>query len=211
MNAYRHAVRGTAKHIADAIAITVESLREGEVEQEPAMTDRMLGAIVQSLSGYRGKGLRWRAHTLTDRGPGAKERVYGADFMGVLTISLPDFEVSKGFLAQAKLVRPDRRINMGELRDQCEKMLELSPTSFVFLYGPNGVRVVPALAVTSSNEDPDKLYSRSAQRFFEEHFQCFIGDRRISAPNVAILDLLKNGFGARRALLIEAGIDEEPP
>jgi hypothetical protein len=120
--------------------------------------------------------------------------------MGVLNIELPELAVSKGFLAQAKLVRNGSSGDLKELREQCKKMLNLSPDSFVFLYGQSGVRVVPAISVVGSKVDPLQLYSRSAQRFFEEHFECFIGDGNIQSATPATLDALQ----VRRAILIRA-------
>jgi hypothetical protein len=208
MIAYYHAVRDVASHIAGAINHSVEALHEGRVEQEPAMTDRMLGAIEQSLANYRARGICWSAKTLTDRGPGSQESKYGADFMGVLNIALPEFTVSKGFLAQAKLIRDDSAGDVRELKLQCERMLNLSPDSFVFFYRKNGVRVIPAISVVGSSMDPLQLYSRSAQRFFEEHLQCFIGDRNIDAPTPKTLNALRERFDARSAIFLQAKADE---
>lgn len=203
-----HAVRDVAQHIAAAIDLAVDALREGRVEHEPAMTDRMLGAIEQSLKDYQRKGIRWSAKTLTDRGRGSQESKYGADFMGVLNIALPEFAVSKGFLAQAKLVRNGSSGDLGELRQQCKKMLKLSPDSFVFLYGQDGVRVVPAISVVGAKVDPLQLYSRSAQRFFEEHLECFIGDGQIQSATPAALEAMRDRFDARRAIEIRAVLAE---
>lgn len=204
MIAYRHAVRGAARRIARAINNSVMALQEGRVEQEPAMTDRMLGSIEESLRDFDVKGIRWSAKTLTDRGRGSQESEYGADFMGVLNITLPEFVVSKGFLAQAKLVKNGSSGNVKELKQQCEKMLNLSPDSFVFLYWPNEVRVIPALSVVASKVDPIELYSRSAQRFFEEHLQCFIGDRTIQSATPATLKVMRDRFEVRSAILLQA-------
>jgi hypothetical protein len=204
MLAYYQAVRGAATRIAGAINHATEAFRQGRIEHEPAMTDRMLGAIEESLSNFHYKGISWRAKTLTDRGAGSQEAKYGADFMGVLDIALPNFSVTKGFLAQAKLIRNGNSGDLTELKRQCEKMLNLSPDSFVFLYGDNGVRVVPAVSVVGSNLDPLFLYHRSAQRFFEEHLQCFIGDRHISAPTSITLVELHERFHARSAIVVQA-------
>ena len=204
MNAYHYAVRKAAKRIADAIDHSVDALRQGRVEHEPAMTDRMLGAIEESLTDYQHKGIRWTAKTLTDRGQNSQESKYGADFMGVLNIELPDFRVSKGFLAQAKLIRNKSAGNVAQLKKQCEKMLKLSPDSFVFLYGRSGVRVVPALSVIGSNLDPLQLYDRSAQRFFEDHLECFIGDRSIKSASPKTLEAMRVQFKARSAILLKA-------
>ena len=124
--------------------------------------------------------------------------------MGVLNIALPEFAVSKGFLAQAKLIRKGGSGDLKELRQQCKKMLVLSPDSFVFLYGQDGVRVVPAIAVVGAKVDPVLLYSRSAQRFFEEHFECFIGDGNIKSATPTTLDSMRKRFEARSAIEIRA-------
>lgn len=191
-------VRNVARRIARAANSAVNDLATGLVEQEPHLTDRLLGRIMQSIDGYSSKGVRWSAKTLTDHGRGAQEREYGADFVGVLDIDLPDYSVTKGFLAQAKLLRagsmPTNEFD--RLVSQCEQMLELSPAAFVFHQSPSEIRVVPAIAVVASSGpdiafDPDGLYSRSVARFYEEHFECFYGDRRISRADAGILAELR--------------------
>jgi hypothetical protein len=190
MIVYRRMVRSAAKRIADAADSAVEDLAQGLVEQEPHLTDRLLGRIMQAMDGYRSKGVRWSAKTLTDHGPGTQEKRYGADFVGVLDVDLPEFKVKKGFLAQAKLL-DSGRMRTSEFRrlvSQCEKMLDLSPDSFVFHESIDGIRVIPAISVVGASGpevafNEDAFYSRKISRFYEEHFECFIGDRRIRAAN----------------------------
>jgi hypothetical protein len=165
----------------------------------------MLGGIEEAMHEFQVKGIQWRAKTLTDRGRDAQEKKYGADFMGVLSVDLPDFRVEKGFLAQAKIDTP--RLDLKSLHSQCERMLSLSPESFVFLYSREGVTVVPAIAVMGTKERPSELYSRSAARFFEEHFQSFIGDRAISAPREDVLEGLRERYDARSLLYLQAKSD----
>jgi hypothetical protein len=198
------AVREAGRLIAGAADRVVEALRQGRVEQEPAMTDRLLGAIEESLQGKTTHGIIWEAKTLTDRGRGAQETEFGADFMGVVNIDLPDYQVAKGFLAQAKLARDARSIDRADLRRQCGKMLDHSPASYVFVYSPDGIRVVPAIAVIASKVGLDELYARSVGRFFEEHFECFIGDQAIVAATPDTLDSLRERFDARRVILLRA-------
>lgn len=204
MITYPHVVRHAAQRIAGAIDRSVGALREGRVEQEPALTDRMLGAIEESLVNFETKGIRWSAKTLTDRGRGSQESKYGADFMGVLNIAIPGFAVSKGFLAQAKLIKTGSTVDVPKLQEQCAKMLHLSSASFVFLYGENGVRVIPAISVRGAKVDLLQLYSRSAQRFFEEHFQCFVGDPAIHTASPHALEALCEQYNARTAILLQA-------
>ncbi len=198
-------IRDSARRVADAIAHSTDALVEGRIEQEPAFTDRMLGAIEQAMREFRIKGVSWTAKTLTDRGRGSQEKKYGADFIGVLSIALPNFSVKKGFLAQAKMT--NKRFDANELRVQCERMLQLSPASFVFLYGLRGVSVVPAISVIGSRREPDALYSKTAAQFFEEHFESFIGDRAISAATPEALEDLLRRYESHSLLYLQAGIE----
>lgn len=198
------AVRKVATRLGRAADRTVEALREGRIEQEPAITDRMLGCMEETLRGFTAKGIRWSAKTLTDHGPGTQEPKYGADFMGVLDIRLPGFTIAKGFLAQAKLLRPGRRIDATDLKVQCERMLDHSSHSFVFLYSQEQVRVIPAVSVIGSGGNLDSLHSSSVQRFFEDHLRCFIGDKDIRTPTPATLGKLAERLEVKRAILIQA-------
>lgn len=133
-----HTVREVSSLIGGAIDTAVEDFLENHIEHEPSITDRMLGGITVSLKGFRAKGIRWTAKTLNASGSDLQEKFYGADFMVVLNYSLPDYKVSKGFLAQAKRLINGKVDKLKRLQEQCEKMLALSPESFVFLYDKNG-------------------------------------------------------------------------
>ena len=188
----RRLIRDSVKHLVRAAEASVDDLKSGLVEQEPHLTDRMLGRMAQAMEGYKTKGVTWTAKTLTDHGPDTQEKVYGADFVGVLEIDVPGYKVKKGFLAQAKLVNSAsgimRRSEFNRMIGQCEQMLNLSPSSYVFYQSPNGIRVIPAVAVLAASRpevafNTEGFYSRALSAFYEEHFECFIGDRRISEPS----------------------------
>jgi len=210
MVAIRHyaIIREAATHIAEAAGGTVEVLVDGRVEQEPAFTDRMLGRIEGAMEGFVRKGVRWSAKTLTDRGRGSQEREFGADFAGVLNIDLEDYKVRKGFLAQAKIIEPDVRVAPADIERmvvQCEQMLRHTPDSFLFLYSMQGISVVPAVSVLGSPfSNPHDLYARSLSRFYEEHFECFIGDRDISSPDPQMLDGLRERLRVRTLSYLSA-------
>ena len=88
-----HIVEASARQIRDAAEHTLEDYRAGLITQEPHFTDRMLGGIREAMNGFEIRGVTWRATTLGDRGPGSPESRYGADFVGILEIDLPDFQV----------------------------------------------------------------------------------------------------------------------
>ena len=204
MNTHYRCISEAARRIGDAIDRSVEALKRGRIEHEPAMTDRMLGAIEESLALAENHEVKWTAKTLTDRGRGSQESKVGADFMGVLQIKLPDYSVAKGFLAQAKLIRDGKVTGVSEMRRQCEKMLKHSSESFLFLYGTQGVRVVSALAVVSSDLNPTELYSKTARRFYTDHLECFVGDRSIQAATPEMIKDLRARYNPRALQLIKA-------
>jgi hypothetical protein len=195
---YRGIIRSAARRLAKAADRATDDLNQRLAEQEPHLTDIMLGRMAESIEGYTAKGVRWTAKTLTDHGPGTQEKQYGADFVGVLEIDIPGYQVRKGFLAQAKLEKFNRmrRRDFHDMVGQCELMLELSPASYVFHYSFKGIRMIPAIAVLAASGpeavfDPDALYSRRISTFYEEHFECFIGDMRISEPSEQTLAQLR--------------------
>lgn len=154
--------------------------------------------------------------TLTDRGRNSQERKYGADFVGCLEIDLPNFAVKKGFLAQAKKIEPGQSFAPTEwanLVKQCEGMLRLSPASFVFIYSViDGLSVIPAISVVSAQKcNPHEITNKSVQKFFTEHFDCFVGDQAISFAKIGALDQLYERYRARTAFQISIGVEEQQP
>lgn len=206
---YRRIIEKSARRIAAAANRTVDDLAAQRVEHEPEFTSEMIGRMKESMNGYRVGGVRWTAKTLTSHGANAQERRFGADFMGVLDLDLPEYKVQKGFLAQAK--RIDRWGGMAgsewdRMADQCKTMLSITPESFVFVYSPDSITVIPAIAVISAQQRSSlsDFYSRSLVRFYEDHFECFVGDMRLHAADIKILERLET----RNGLLLRASTDE---
>jgi hypothetical protein len=202
-------IRESAGRVARAANETLTALREGRIEQEPDFTSNMIGRIETAMDGFVVKGVKWTAKVLTDRGPNAQERRFGADFVGVLEINLSEYSVKKGFLVQAKKIAPEQSMattEFGRMREQCQQMLAVSPESYVFLYSHAGIAVVPALTVVSLShaDNPHRLYSRSVSRFYEEHFECFVGDPKIYAPSIHVLDEIVERAWATRVLSLLA-------
>lgn len=217
-------VRKIAREISDAADGALDPYREGRVEEEPQLTDRILGAIEDRIlsrpleeipSGdiisdtdrilsvtkrgivkrTRG-GIVWKARTLrTSRGVAAEEKQHGADLMGILDLALADYRATKGFLVQAKKAEPGQQFSKSDwdrLRLQCETMLLRTPASFVWVYSKSkGIRTFSANSVLGlESRCIFDLYSRGVSSFFENHIECFIGDRRLNSTNVETLDAL---------------------
>ena len=207
-------VNSLVKKIGQVELETLDALREGRVEQEPALTDRLLGSMEGVLNNKRVAGVKWTVKTLTDRGGGSQESVFGADFMAALELSLDGYNVRKGFLVQSKLVEPSQNFSQAEfarLKDQCKKMLAFSPASFVFLYSQqSGIVVVPATEILASRDcNPHELTSKKMVNFYREHFECFIGDRGIHRANPQGLEDLRQRYEAQRLVLLYGSEGDE--
>lgn len=203
-------VRSAAKAIQRAARLTLNEYDLDELTQETSITDRFLARAVDGINSLRPKECRWQAHTLKSHGRGAAESKVGADFQGLLSIDLPNLRIKKGFLAQAKIQTPNVPLTAAgwaRLHTQCARMLAYTPDSFVFVYSSQDMVVVPALAIGPVPEDLFSLHYRSVSRFFELHFECFIGDSRFQAATEAAL--LAVGASSRRSRVtsdIDAGI-----
>jgi hypothetical protein len=202
---YRRIIQVSAQRIAVAANRTVDEYVAGHVEHEPEFTGGMLGRMKEAMNGFVTRGVRWTAKVITSQGPNAQENLFGADFMGVLEFDLPEYRVKKGFLAQAKRIERDERLATREWDRtvrQCKQMLSITAESFVFVYSRSGIIIVPALTIASATTpcNPHDFYSRTALRFYQDHFECFVGDQAISSADIKTLERLR----VRNALCLAA-------
>jgi hypothetical protein len=201
-------VNSLVKKISQVESETLDALRTGRIEQEPALTDRLLGSMEHVLNGKRVAGVKWTVKTLTDRGRGSQEHVFGADFMAALELSLDGYQVAKGFLAQSKLIEPSQPFSKQEvtrLKDQCKQMLSFSQESFVFLYSQqSGIVVVRAKDVLDSQDcNPHELKRQQKMaNFYREHFECRIGDLEIRRATPQGLNELRQKYEAKKLVLL---------
>lgn len=172
-----------ANTISDAASTALDAYTNGLVHDEEAITGVMIGAILNSMQGYKTKGVTWDATVLRAKGPATEEKKYGADFMGVLDINITGFKVQKGFLMQAKKLEPGdpfSRSDWSSLQSQCHKMLHITPDSFVLIYSTKEFKVVPAISIIGGSiRNPHSFYSNSIRIFYLEHFKSFIGDGKL--------------------------------
>ena len=203
-----------SRRISSAARLTMEDMAQGRAQQEPAITDRLIAYIQSEVRRSNKSPFMWNAMTLTDRGRNSQEKKYGADFLGSLEINLDGFHVKKGFLAQAKKIEPNQSYSpteYGKLVQQCNDMLTISPSSFVFLYSAiDGFSVIPAVGVVSSRAcNPHELTTKPIQKFFVEHFECFIVDPRITVANIDTLYSIYERYRARTAIHISVGTQDD--
>lgn len=161
---------------------------DGGVVDEDDLTGVLIGSLDAAFDGNVA-GLNWSSTILRHRrGSAAEEKRIGADMLIHVKMDTPTQKYSKGVLIQAK--RVDQGGNMtkkdhDDLISQCNKMLEVTPSSFVFDYARNGMRCGSASKISGSTSR--ELYSLcgwTPYRFFLELFRCPIGDVRIVTPKV---------------------------
>lgn len=193
-------VREIGQSVGRAADGVIEDYSRERIVDEPQITDRLLGAIAERLRGGKADRVIWSAKTLRpSHGSANEEKRHGADFLSVIEISLPDLAVKKGFLAQAKRAEPNVPLSGTEWKrmvGQCKTMLEVTPAAFVAIYSRSkGVRFVPAVEIVgSTTEDLFAHYSRGIGSFFELFVECFIGDRRLNAAHITVLDELRSAL-----------------
>ena len=209
---YRRIIQSSARRIAAAANRTLDELSTRRIEEEPDFTGEMLGRMKESMEGHRIAGVRWTAKILTSHGPGAQEKKFGADFMGVLHFDLPEYKVRKGFLAQAKHIEAwetMRTDDWNRMVGQCKDMLSITPESFVLIYSVRGIIIIPAVTIISAQQraNPHDFYHRSISRFYEDHFECFVGDLALPVADIKVLERVR----ARHALLLAGSAEQSPP
>jgi hypothetical protein len=180
----------------------IDSVQSGRIQSEPTITDRFLGILESEINQhgrkiYGKRVLTFRALTLTDRGKNSAESKFGADFAVILDIDVMGFKLQKGFLCQAKkeqhgivpeIIRRSTTVifsvnpEFQRLQNQVHNMLQITPDSFVMIYGKEEFLVIPASSIDGLYGD-GSLYAKRVADFFMEFLMCFVGDQRINKNN----------------------------
>lgn len=199
-------LKDVAREISNAADTVIQAYRDERTSGEEDITSRLVQAIEAAIQ-PRGRQRRtssprsmigWSAKVLkTSRGVAAEERRHGADLLAVTEIHAGGEIIAKGFLGQAKVAEPGAILSQHEwerLQSQVGLMLDLSPASFVMIYSKHyGVRFTPAIAIAGlRRRDCFDLNTLPLRQFFEWHFACFIGDRRLDVPHIRTLDDLRS-------------------
>lgn len=207
------AIRKAAQAAAAGVEAALTAYRNGRVADEHRLVERVLTEIEHAVARQTIGGLTWEAGTLTSSRRKGGEAQFGADFLGVFIVRLPNYKVAKGFLAQAKLLPTGNNLGAAErkrLQSQCRKMLAHTPDAFALILQPRAATFVPAVSIVAGDNEPLQLYQRGPAHFFEEHFACFIGDQVFAQPNARVLDQipeLQDRYDVRHVLVIVATDD----
>jgi hypothetical protein len=213
------AVQSVLNRIDYDASVLCGRVRRSSIADEDDFTSRLAQEIETSLDGQSIDRLRFRVETrrLRWRGPGAEESEFGADLIVVVTLSTRLARYSKGYLIQAKLERPTTNVPLASLsRDQrklldrqCNRMLNVTGESYVWVYRPDKIAVLRALTIAGS--DPavvSELKRRSFRSFWSNALQSWSGDPHLSGVNTQDLERAVERSRARR-LLYSASLSTE--
>ena len=179
--AFREAARAADR----AVNASMQKYADGLTTDEDDITGVLIGRLDAAFDGEIG-GFTWSSSILRHRkGVAAQEKKAGADMLFHVSIKTPQLTYSKGVLIQSK--RIDESIAMTanghkELLGQCEKMLDITPASFVFNYTKSGMRCASAMKIAgASSRVLSDSCNLTSYRFFLELFRCTTGDRNITS------------------------------
>lgn len=201
--------------LAGATSRVADDYVAGDVVHEEPFTDQLCGRLKETLHEFETENIRWQVDVATgDKGRARlrmrsltktkEEPLHGADLVMVLDIELGDYSVRKGLLAQAKRLEPGAKMDADEwrrLRGQCERMLEVTSESVVFLYHKGGVTPISATAVLAYQErDLFSIDTWPIEILYSDFAMCWKGDPHIQATDPASLEALRLVTDARAAV-----------
>lgn len=176
------AFRAAAQEVARAEADTRAHV--GAVSgSEEEFSSVFASKIRERLDNKTISGLHWNVWTKIV--PKKTERIIGADLLISVQINLPNAQISKGILMQAK-VNSAKNLGLwvkdpGELADQCDRMRTHTNDSFVITYGNSGTSILKGATVSAvKGKRLSRLHRWGVTEFFHIYFRCDYGD-----PNMA--------------------------
>ncbi len=185
-----------AAHAADrAVSAAMLKYSNEMVTDEDDITGTLIGRLDTVFDEKIG-GITWSSSILRHRkGVAAQEKKAGADMLFHVSIKTPQLTYSKGVLIQSKRIDEGMAMTAHgykELLEQCDKMLNITPASFVFNYTKSGMRCASATKIVgASSRILNDSCNLTSYRFFLELFRCTTGDRNITSAKFDELQIPK--------------------
>jgi hypothetical protein len=206
------AIDGVVRRVgydASSLCRRIESIAD-----EDDFTSRLAQNIERSLDDRLIGGVYFTAFTkkLTWRGPKAEERALGADLMLVLRMKADAFDVSKGYLVQAKMNAGSlSEISVDEpqrLSNQIDAMLKVTSDSYVWAYSDEGIAVARAGSFQAAlSARLEKEFEPLAfTTFFRAALRSHTGDYKFKARSPTDLAALAEEYRANRFLLVNGEV-----
>lgn len=185
------------------------------VHDEDDFTSRMADRIERSIDGMLVGGMKWEIITrkLPWRGPKSEESRFGADLGLALRMSGRGFDVTKGYLIQAKMVEALEfevleypPFGKGDrVFAQCKDMLKITQEAYVWLYSETGISILRAGSMVKT--DPSRISRmrrQSLHGFMIRAFMSWNGDYRLGDLGKQSLESMMEEYSVKQAILIHA-------
>ncbi|QEI06221.1 hypothetical protein FXN63_10510 [Pigmentiphaga aceris] len=175
-----------AAHAADrAVSAAMQKYADELITDEDDITGALIGRLDSAFDQKIG-GVSWSSSILRHRkGVAAQEKKAGADMLFHVSIKTRQLTYSKGVLIQSKRIDDGATMTVAshkELAAQCDKMLSITPASFVFNYTKSEMRCASATKIAgASSRILHDSCNLTSYRFFLELFRCTTGDRNITS------------------------------
>lgn len=223
-------INETSQKIADDLISSNIDFRglEGREEDitsqlKEKLTTHLLQDIEKSFKLTSLKGVSFDAYTYRKK----DESKIGADIAGFVKITIMSKtgikSTAKAYLAQAKIAARRRTFpynhlyykskNDGNILKQAKNMLNITSDSFFLLYTVDGIFMIPSFDVVLFNKDyidTRYCFKKKFGRFYEEFFECYIGDHQISQIYDKPKDLISfaKEFNVKNILYISAKMEQ---
>ena len=171
--------------------------------QEHQFTSKITDRIESELQDLNVSGLRVRVHAqdFPDKGRGSWEKKSGADVYISVVLDAPDQQVNKGMIIQSKWHNSSSR---EMLADQTQKMKERTKSSYVWVYGPSSITVVPSDDVEGGKLDFSNAMTVGA--LITEGLRCNEGDpalgRNLDVPIPQSLTAMMERLALKRGFSV---------
>lgn len=167
--------------VKDYVSKAVSRLERNRYAQESAYVDAFLGRLDGKIDLGQNDGvIDLRSTIVADRGPGAAEHKYGADFALVFKSNNGALKVSKAILAQAKNGTLEKLSSVENIRlkTQCRKMAAVTQHYFV-LEAPTDNYVIPTIRLGSYQNGQWSSARIPFDEYLVDHIiSCQHGDKR---------------------------------
>jgi hypothetical protein len=134
---FEEAMSAAARAADESVSLIMGDYQAGHLTDEDDISPALIGSLKTKFSSQIG-GLTWSASIARHhRGVAAEEKRTGADIVIHVKLDTPLRTYSKGVLIQARRAEPNALMSPTALTGlvrQCNDMLAISPSSFVFNY-----------------------------------------------------------------------------
>jgi hypothetical protein len=185
---FEEAMTTAAKAADETVSLIMGDYSAGNLTDEDDISAALVGGLRTKFSSPM-DGLTWSGSIVRHRkGVAAEEKLIGADIIIHVSLNTSTQKYSKGTLIQATRTEPQHFMGNTEfanLQNQCNKMLAITPASFVFNYAKGSMRCGSATRIAGASIKPlETLCSWTSYRFFLELFRCPIGDELLTSARV---------------------------